>query len=47
MRFERLILGPSCDEIFVATVPDSVRVTSFVFSCISGTFEMFCVAPLW
>ena len=45
MRLERLNLGPSCDYIFIATVPDSVRATFFVFSCILGTFEIFCVAP--
>ena len=34
--------------IFIATarVPDSVRATFFVFSCISGTFEIFCVLRL-
>ena len=46
MELERLNLGPSCDYIFIATVPDSVRATFFVFSCISGTFEIFCVASL-
>ena len=33
-------------EIFIATVLDSVRATFFVFSCIAGTFEIFCFAPL-
>ena len=46
MRLERLNLEPSCDHIFIATVPDSVRATSFVFSCISGTFAIVCVALL-
>jgi len=41
MRLELLNLGPSCDQNFIATVPDSVRATFFVFSCISGTFETF------
>jgi len=46
MRLERLNLGQSCDQIFIATVPDSVHATFFVFSFISGTFEIFCIAPL-
>ena len=46
MRLERLNLGQSCDQIFIATVLDSVRATIFVFSCISGKFEIFCVALL-
>ena len=33
-------------EIFIATVLDLVRATFFVFSCISGTFKIFCVARL-
>jgi len=41
MRLVRLNLGPRCDYICIATVPDSVRATFFMFSCISGTFEMY------
>ena len=46
MRLESSNLGPSCDQIFIATVPDSVRATFFVFVCISGTLEILCVALL-